>query len=286
MTNAKLLFSLGLVAALGACATDTTDDDDVYGSDGKDDSSWSALGEGPITYTSFVTHVFRLTSLTKQKAYLYLGTNETQQCTAAVTYSVSGSYTDAQFEVHETADDDDDQALVQVQSNAKLSIKKLARGELDFNVIDKTCYGLDDVDATYADDTADPRTLSQLHTTSRSRDCISSKPLVERQRSCGHLKYVFSPTASNLSKVATLLKADLPASDPASKRITSGRFWGCFLFLHEHGNLACRWDVSDDPNGGDDGDIQYGLYKLEAGVPTSLIKTWTGDKYTGDIGDP
>ena len=75
-------------------------------------------------------------------------------------------------------------------------------------------------------------------------------------------------------------------SDPASKRITSSRFRDCFLFLHEHGNLACYWDVSDDPEGGDDGDIQYGLYKLEGGVPTSLIKVWTGDKYTGDIGDP
>ena len=272
----KLLLTFGLASTVVGCVAPA---DDEYASDGKEDGSWPELKAGPISYKRFVSTVLRVSNFDSGKTYLYLGDNAGTPCKLGLWYSgAQSTYSDMFFDVHDKVMEDDGVAGVQIQYNATITVKKLADGQFDFHALDNSCHGEDDATVTYADNFANPRTISAISTVVRERGCMSSGPFTVHQRSCDNLVLTYMPTTTNTSKAATLLKAKVGAT--AASRLTPSRYLGCELDLAHVGDIDCSWDVSDDPSG-DTGDIQHGRYQLSAGAPVKVLATYTVDKYGG-----
>lgn len=266
----QCVLTVGLIS--GACAA-RPDGDDVYADDGKADASRPKLTEGPISFEAFVQTVLRVTQMDRAKSYHYLGENHGKQCSFALWFT---GLDQVDLDVRENTEEDNDVAMVHAQHKDKLSVTKSGDAEFDFQVNDPVCREVDDAIVSYVGDGADPTQIVSIKTTVRDTLCGQKTKPTLHERSCGNLHLAFTPSPANLTKVAKLMRAAL-GDRPEARRITPSRFGGCDLDLAENGNLGCSWDVSDD-TGGDTGHVVFGVYKLDDGKPSKLLKTSTDDK--------
>jgi hypothetical protein len=107
-----------------------------------------------------------------------------------------------------------------------------------------------------------------------------TNPNIRTERAaCDNLSFVYAET-QEFRNVAAALLAQTPAWKNLGYRLKEERSYGCDFIVGAKPSFRCGWDVSDDPEG-DSGDVAYGIYTVKDGMPGSVIRTCTGDKYDG-----